>query len=210
MTRKTIAVIGEGITEKYYIESLKGVSSFTVRPQELGKRASSIKELAKHIDKTIKDGYDQIFCLIDMDGKREGKSKTDYEKLKSKYHNKIHGKKKDGVECEVVFIETERCTELWFLYHFTRSAITREFTSYKELENELHRYRPDYEKSERYFKRVSNLHKEMTEKREPKGSLLQAMRNAASSLDSKERNDRSHTYSEMNLLFEALGVEVIK
>lgn len=207
MTRKAIAVIGEGITEKYYIESLKGLSSFTVRPQELGKRASSMKDLAKHIDRTIKEGYDQIFCMIDMDGKKEGKPRTDYENLKNKYHNKIHGKKNLGIHCEVIFIETERCTELWFLYHFTQSAITREFLSYKELENELHRFRPEYEKAERYFKRVADLHKEMTEKREPKGSLQQAIKNAESSIKSKEKDERSYTYSEMHLLFEALRIK---
>lgn len=45
--KKAIAVIGEGITEKYYIESLKGLSPFDIRPQELGKKASSLKKLEK-------------------------------------------------------------------------------------------------------------------------------------------------------------------
>ena len=33
--KKTIAVIGEGITEKHYIESLKGLSPFDIKPKEL-------------------------------------------------------------------------------------------------------------------------------------------------------------------------------
>lgn len=69
-----------------------------------------------------------------MDGKHIGKSKTDYEKLKTKYHEKIHGNIRQGRQSKVVFIETERCIELWFLYHFTPSPITREFNSYKDLE----------------------------------------------------------------------------
>lgn len=47
--RKTIAVIGEGITEKYYVESLKGISPFVIMPRELGIKASSLKSLSKFI-----------------------------------------------------------------------------------------------------------------------------------------------------------------
>ena len=207
--RKAIAVIGEGITEKYYIESLRGFSLFDVRPQELGKKASNIKELEKTIRKSISDGYDEVYCLIDMDGKRDGTNKANYETLKRKYHEKTHGNKKKGIQCKVYFIETERCTELWFLYHFTQSAITKEFRSYNELERELHKYRPQYEKSDKYFRSIADLHKELTQKQEPKGSLKNAIRNSKSSIVSKERDDRHYSYSEIHLLFEALGIENI-
>lgn len=56
--RKTIAVIGEGLTEKYYIESLKNLSSFYICPRELNRKASSIVSLKKNIDSAIHDGYD--------------------------------------------------------------------------------------------------------------------------------------------------------
>ena len=71
--RKTIAIIGEGITEKYYIESLKGISPFVVMPRELGKKASSLKTLEKNILLCVEKGFDEIYCLIDMDGKTSGK-----------------------------------------------------------------------------------------------------------------------------------------
>lgn len=205
--KKAIAVIGEGITEKYYIESLKGLSPFDVRPKELGKKASSLKKLEKNIQISIYEGYDEVYCLIDMDGKQEGTNKSDYENLKRKYHGLIHGNKKKGIQCKVIFIETERCTELWFLYHFTPSAITKEFSSYHELEQELHKYRPQYDKSDKYFRSVADLHKELTIKREPKGSLEKAIQNGKSSLVSKARDERNYTYSEFHLLFDALGIE---
>lgn len=205
--KKAIAVIGEGITEKYYIESLKGLSPFDIRPQELGKKASSLKQLEKNIQNSIKDGYDEVYCLIDMDGKREGVNKTSYNLLKNKYHNITHGNKKQGIQCKVVFIETERCTELWFLYHFTQSAITKEFQSYNELVKELRRYRPHYEKTEKYFRSVVNLHKEFTKNRDPNGSLSKAIENSISSMKSKEKDFRDYSYSEMYLLFEALKIE---
>lgn len=204
--RKAIAIIGEGITEKYYIESLRGISQFSPLPMELGLKASSLTKLEKVIKEAIQKGYDQIFCLIDMDGKQNGKNKADYEVLKRKYHRKISGSKKMGNQSEVIFIETERCTELWFLYHFTKSAITREFTSYKALEDELHRYRPSYEKTDKYFRSVGNLHQELTTKRDPLGSLKQAVNNAQSSVESRIRDERNYTYSEMHLLIEALSI----
>ena len=141
-----------------------------------------------------------------MDGKNEGKSKHDYQALKLKYHGKIIEKKKKGISCKVVFIETERCTELWFLYHFTRSAITKKFNSYDELERELKKHRPNYEKKDAYFKSIGSLHHEMTVKRAPQGSLANATRNARASIKSKEADERLHTYSEMHKLFEALGI----
>lgn len=61
--RKTIAVIGEGITEKYYIESLKGISPFVVMPRELGIKASSLKSLDKNITLCIDKGFDEVYCL---------------------------------------------------------------------------------------------------------------------------------------------------
>ncbi len=203
---KAIAVIGEGITEKYYIESLKGLSPFNIHPQELGKKASSLKQLEKNIQNSIKSGYDEVYCLIDMDGKREGKNKIEYNALKQKYHLIIHGKKKQGIQCKVIFIETERCTELWFLYHFTSSAVTKEFQSYHELEAELHRYRPKYEKTEKYFKSVAGLHQEFTTRREPKGSIENAIRNSKNSINSKMRDGRNYSYSEIHCLLEALGL----
>ena len=207
--RKTIAVIGEGITEKYYIESLKGLSPFTVLPKELNNKASSLRKLEEIIQYSINDAYDEVYCLIDMDGKKEGKTNTDYLKLKIKYHNTTQIIKKRGIKCKIIFIETERCTELWFLYHFTKSSITREFTSYKEVENELKKFRPHYEKTEKYFRSITSLHKEMTNQRTPHGALKQAISNSKNSVVSKDRDQRNYTYSEIHILIEALSISNI-
>lgn len=52
--RKAIAVIGEGITEKYYIESLRALAGndFQILPQQLGVKASNLNELEKAIEKS--------------------------------------------------------------------------------------------------------------------------------------------------------------
>lgn len=203
--RKTIAVIGEGITEKYYIESLKGISPFVIMPRELGIKASNLKSLDKNISLCIEKGFDEIYCLIDMDGKTSGKTQSEYLTLKNKFHNKIFSKKSKGIKSKVVFIETERCTELWFLYYFTKGAITRKFNSYDELEKELQKYRPNYEKSEKYFKSLGNINKNF-ENQNPKGSIISAFKNSESSFKSNTRDNRGYSYSEMHLLIEALGI----
>ena len=203
--RKTIAVIGEGITEKYYIESLKGLSPFVVMPRELGIKASSLKSLAKDINLCITKGFDEVYCLIDMDGKTSGKAKSEYLVLKNKYDNKVFSKKSKGLEIKVFFIETERCTELWFLYYFSKGAITRKFNTYKELEKELRKYRPNYEKSSKYFKSQINIHKSFEDKA-PKGSIIKAYKNSKSSLASNINDRRGYSYSEMHLLIKALGI----
>lgn len=203
--RKTIAIIGEGITEKYYIESLKGLSPFSILPKELGKKASSLSKLAENINESIEKGFDEVYCLIDMDNKTSGISKEQYYKIKNKYHNKIFGKKSKGIQCKVVFIENERCLELWFLFYFLENLITRQFNAYSDLEKELKKFRPLYDKSEKYFKSIVNIHTNF-ETQNPKGSIINACKKAKLSLESRIKENREHTYSEMHLLIEALGI----
>jgi hypothetical protein len=202
-----VSVIGEGITEKFYIESIRHLSPFIITPKSLDKKASSLKDLEKYIKDSIKSGFDAVFCLIDMDGKRNGKAKDDYQRLKEKYNDKIFEKKTKGIKCRVVFFETERCIELWFLYHFTKSAITKEFKSYDELESELRKFRPNYEKTSKYFKSIASLHNEMTVARQPNGSIEKAKKNAETGMTSKNMDNRETTYSEMHLFLESLGIE---
>jgi RloB-like protein len=207
--KKVKAVIGEGITEKYYIESLKGLSPFEIIPKELGTKASSFKALEKNIKLCIEKGYDEIYCLIDMDDKSKGKIQSEYSILKAKYHNKLTNKEKKGTKSKIVFIETERCTELWFLYYFTKNVITKKFNSYKELEFDLRKYRPDYEKSDKYFKSLGNINKNF-ENVIPKGSLVNAIKNSKISYNSNLKDQRGYTYCEMHLLIEALNIEIDK
>lgn len=86
-TRTTIAVIGEGPTEKYYLKSLEGVIHAQVKPV-VPNHATSMAELGRRIEQCIDDGYNMIFCLIDMDNKKEGRNRENYLRLKTKYHQK--------------------------------------------------------------------------------------------------------------------------
>ena len=203
--RKSIAVIGEGITEKYYIESLLSFTpcGFKIEPKSLGLKASNLKALEKAIVAAKDKGYDEIYCLIDMDTKLAGESKTKYLTLKKKYHDKTIIVKKADIHCTIKFIETCRCTELWFLYHFQYS--TRFFLSYNEVQNELRKYLPEYEKTEKYFKSAGSLDHKMSKSG---GSRYKAISNAIKSIQYKADNGNCEcSYSEMHTLLKALGID---
>lgn len=104
-TRTTIAVIGEGPTEKYYLKSLEGVIHAQVKPV-VPNHATSMAELERRIEQCINDGYNMIFCLIDMDNKKEGRNRENYLRLKTKYHQKTIIKKRQGTESLIRFLRT--------------------------------------------------------------------------------------------------------
>lgn len=81
-----------------------------------------------------------------MDTKnKDKKSREDYARLKAKYHGKKVSNVKKGINYEIKFFETDRCTELFFLYYFKYSG--QNFIDSKTVEDELSRY-CGYEKTQ--------------------------------------------------------------
>lgn len=197
--RTSIVVLGEGITEQYYMLSLKSSFNVTIKPG-IPKHSEGAKYLSNLIDKSIKEYAPIILCLIDMDNKSNQKKKADYEKLKAKYHSKVFGNKKEGLTSKVFFFENERCLELWFLYHFEYT--TSRFSNYSELEKSLKRFIPEYEKTEKFFKSTKGLHNFIVNKKS--GNLSLAKANAQKSTISKKKDSREYTYSEMANFFDFL------
>lgn len=123
MARKriTVAVIGEGITEKYYIQSLQDI--LDVKPTPIKPKNSNLKELDISIKECIKKGYSKVFCLIDKDNKiSDGdpdhhRNAKEYVQLKRQYHNRSH-KCPDGSMSQIIMIESYPATEIFFLYYF--------------------------------------------------------------------------------------------
>ena len=97
---------------------------------------TSLRELERSIESAIAIGYDRIFCLIDMDNKKKDPTSwAAYSELKRKYHGKkVHNEKK-GLNYEVRFFETDRCTELFFLYYFRYTG--QNYADSKSIEDEL-------------------------------------------------------------------------
>ncbi len=140
---------------------------------------TSLRELERAIEDAVTMGYDRIFCLIDMDNKRkDAKSLSDYQRLKNKYHGKKVSKPSKGISYEITFIETDRCTELFFLYYFRYTG--QPYVESKDIESELARI-CGYEKSKQFFT-THPLHQYF---REQGGSLADAISNSNKSIEKR-------------------------
>lgn len=194
--KHSVLILGEGPTEFYYFNSLRDVvKGLTIKPDY--PKHTSIKELEEKIENGITDGYDRIFCVIDMDTKDVESERTQYARLKKKYANPVN-KPKKGIYCEVRFFETHRCTELFFLYYFRYTA--RMYNDQSELLLDLNK-QCGYEKTIDFFKKSKGLHSYF-EKRG--GKLDTAVCNAKHSMDTKLTDNREYTYSELGRMIEEL------
>lgn len=100
--KHSVLILGEGPTEFYYFNSLRDiVKGLTVKPDY--PKHTSIKELEEKIENGITDGYDRIFCVIDMDTKDVEPEHAQYARLKKKYAKPVN-KPKKGIYCEVHFL----------------------------------------------------------------------------------------------------------
>lgn len=195
--KNRVRIIGEGITEKHFLQSLRDDYSHVKSADfvEL-EHANNMAELERRIEEAAQMGYAKVFCMIDMDNKNVGIERDKYLSLKRKFSKPIV-KKRKGIECEVRFYETDRCTEQFFLFYFSNTS--RPFQSYEELEKELHKH-CEYEKREKFFVKHP-LHIYFTSKG---GSLENAIKNAKESLVAKENGVRDYSYSELGKMLEDL------
>lgn len=194
--RESAMIIGEGITEFYYFQSLRDVYKQVVFKPDCPKN-TSIKELGKKIREAAEKGYTHIFCIIDMDTKNKESERTQYENLKAKFAKPIN-KPKKGIFCKVEFFETHLCTEMFFRYYFGYTSCPYE--NQKSLIKDLN-IKVKYEKTIKFFSKSKGLHSYFESEG---GSLENAITNAEKSMKEKEKNDRDYTYSELGRLMKAL------
>lgn len=195
-SKMTCVIIGEGITEKHYINTFNDYYfNVNIAPRIMNKKASDINTLKQIIIDSLEKGYEYVFCLIDMDTKTEGKNAENYQKVR-KNVELVHRKKYS--DSKLFFIESERCTEMWFLFHFFKNRRFGKFDNYSKLEKELQEFIPNYSKTDKFLKQ--DLYKILTT---GEGSLENAISNAELSL--KDKAERPYSYSNMNELFDILS-----
>lgn len=185
--RKSIAIIGEGETEWFYFDSLRIAKRLPFKLSPELPSHPDIESMLRKAERCISEGYDRVVCIVDMD--RFRMFPTDMQRYRQFRSSKRFSK--------VEFIETDPCTEFWFLLHFLPSGSRRSFPSYDALLSELRRYIPAYEKSIRFFRRC-DIYKFLVEH----GDLEQAKANAArlSELSRQYPEDRI-AYSEVHKVF---------
>ena len=196
--KDAILILGEGPTEYFYINSLKDEFPFLQNIEPKIPKHTNLTELERHIERAISDGYTKVFCLIDMDNKKEGAEKTKYDKLKNKFSEPIIDVKK-GINCEVIFFETERCTELFFYYYFKYT--TKKYNCSDDVVRDLHK-ECGYLKELKFFAKHP-LHSHFIKHG---GTLENAIVNSEKSCKSRSDSYRDYTYSQigkmLNILFE--------
>ncbi len=181
---KRVAIIGEGLTEWFYFNSLRQTErfKFDLKP-ELPKR-SEFRELIKLARQKKEEGYDLVYIVLDMDRMIQNASE------KHAYFNeKSKTKKNSGIH----FIESMPCIELWFLLHFLKAYSSRTYQSFEEIKPRLEKYYPEYEKSLKFF-RKTKLYDFLNEK----GNELKATEFAERLIQDKEKNDNPYAnYTEI-------------
>ena len=194
--RESAMIIGEGITEFYYFQSLRDVYKQVVFKPDCPKH-TSISELERKIREAAEKGYTHIFCIIDMDNKNKEPERTRYKRLRAKFAKPIN-KPKKGISCKVEFFETHLCTELFFFYYFQYTS--RQYENQESLIKDLNKC-VKYEKTIDFFSKSKGLHSYFERKG---GSLENAITNAEKSMKEKEKDERDYTYSELGRLMKAL------
>ncbi len=191
---KSIAIIGEGETEWFYFDSLRVACRFPFKVAPDFPQHSDIHHVLKLVESYIEKQYDYVVCLFDMDRLYQFPSEMRlYQRAKKKYSAKKYAER-------VIFIETNPCTEFWFLLHFLPNVVCRRYDSYEQLLPELQKYMPEYEKTKRYFKRT-NLYKFLTEN----GDLERAIQNSEKlCLLSEKTPEDLIAYSEVYKVIELL------
>ena len=196
--RETIAVIGEGITEYYYIQSIK--DCVKIKPKAFIPKNSGVKELENCIKSCISSGYSKVFCLIDMDNKSHDgvpeheANRKKYLELKKKYHAKEH--KHAGGKTLVKMLESYPSSEMFFYYYFKYSTASFGNNELKRLLNE----RTGYETTEKFL-RATSLHNLFCCK---EGDLKRAIEHACKSVDNRENGNPHAGFSEIGELFDYL------
>ena len=118
---KSIAIIGEGETEWFYFDSLRVACRYPFKVAPDFPQHSDINHILKLVESYLNKQYDFIVCLFDMDRLYQYPSEMQlYQRAKKKYSAKKYAGK-------VMFVETNPCTEFWFLLHFLPNVVCRQF-----------------------------------------------------------------------------------
>lgn len=149
--RKSIAIIGEGLTEYRYVDDMRTTerSRFSLVPGI--PKHSDIDDIVRLAKERINAGYDYVLCLIDMDV-----IESDHDKFEH-----YRSLKKDNPN--IIFVESNPCTEYWFLIHFMPGPSSKEYADYDAVARELKKHIPNYDKKEAFFNKT-HIYRELKEK----------------------------------------------
>ena len=149
--RKSIAIIGEGLTEYRYIDDMCTTERYRFSLVPGMPKHSDIDDIVMLARERMNAGYDYVLCLIDMDVIEGNHDKMEH----------YRALKRDNPE--IIFVESSPCTEYWFLMHYMPGPSSREYADYNVVLQELKKHILNYEKTEAFFNKT-HIYRELKEK----------------------------------------------
>ena len=187
-TRKSIAIIGEGLTEYRYIDDMRTTERYRFSLVPGIPKHSDIDDIVSLARERLKAGYDHVLCLIDMDVIEGNHDKMELYRVLKKKNPKI------------IFVESSPCTEYWFLMHYMPRPSSKEYADYDAVAQELKKHIPNYDKTEAFFNKT-HIYQELKDK----GDMAKAIE-LSRELDRLRENepDVYKSYSQMYKLFDII------
>lgn len=156
--RKSIAIIGEGLTEYRYVDDLRTTERYRFSLVPGIPKHSDIDDIVRLARERVSAGYDYVLCLIDMDVIEGNHDKMEH----------YCALKNDNPK--IIFVESSPCTEYWFLMHFMPGPSSKEYANYDAVAQELKKHIPNYDKTEAFFNKT-HIYRELKEK----GDMVRAI-----------------------------------
>ncbi len=186
--RKSIAIIGEGLTEYRYVDDLRTTERYRFSLVPGIPKHSDIDDIVRLARERVSAGYDYVLCLIDMDVIEGNRDKMEHYRALKNDNPKI------------IFVESSPCTEYWFLMHFMPGPSSKEYANYDAVAQELKRHIPNYDKTEAFFNKT-HIYRELKEK----GDMVRAI-GLSRDLDELRAKEPEvyKSYSQMYKLFDII------
>ncbi|MCD8455226.1 RloB family protein [Tenacibaculum finnmarkense genomovar ulcerans] len=190
-TKFRVAIIGEGHTEWYYFSNMKQHERFKFKLEPELPKHSDYKTLIKSARKKRDEGYDLIFCVLDMDTiLTNSTQKAGYLKEKSKTHSNKN----------IEFIESMPCIEFWFLQFFLSRYSSKLYLNYGQVVKELKKHFKQYEKTEKLLESIK-----LYEHLNNSGNFFNANKFSTESVIEKRSSTNSlYNYTQINELINKL------
>ena len=132
--RLKYAVLGDGMTEQFYLKHLKDVKGYNYATRPSLFNNIEISQDRDIIDELLRGGTDGIVYLTDYDTIVNQHRKAEFDELKNRYQDIP----------QVLICETMPSIEFWFLLHYQYT--TQSFQNATEALNALKKYMPSFEK----------------------------------------------------------------
>ena len=137
--KKSVLIIGEGTCEQVYFKQLNQTEKYKSihieskvpphpMPTDIVNRAIKLKK---------ESAFNSVWCILDIDKESQNPSDFNTAIKRAKEHR-------------IKIAKISPCLELWFLLHFKKT--TKPFISCEEVESDLIKYLPKYDKSEKFYR----------------------------------------------------------